>query len=503
MPFWCTQSFYVDYENFSIITFPFKRRSKPKQQNGLIPAPLKENHMNSSKYSNKSRPHRVTLPCLIGFAALSFPAGAAPFAYVNSGAVIDTATTEVVGSTVGGTGIAVSPDGRFVAAASGGSVRGQGTVTIADTVTNKRSTARAGDFPTALAFGADGKRVFVTNDYVHGVCTVGCTEKVWEIDAVTGKAAGAIDLGMYSEAVAASPTGALAVVSFYDNVVSILNANPSGSIPVGNFPSAAAFSPDGRHAYIANQGDATLSLIDMATLSVAGTIAVADGPNGVAITPDGSRAFVTTVNVVSVVDTAAKTIVANVPVADLQGGVAVTPDGKHVYVGGYENVRVIDTATNSIVASVPVGGSQIAIVPPPPGVPFLSFSAQAAIRFGNTPNHDDFDLRCRLTLRGTESKGVNPPPNPITVQVGTFTVTIPPRSFTKRGADSFTYMGVIGGVRLHARIRPAGALRYIVEVLGRGANLAGSKNPIQVSLIIGNDSGTTSVSAQNLAFLGQ
>jgi hypothetical protein len=79
-----------------IITFPFKRRSKAKQQNGLIPAPLKENHMNSRKYSNKSRPHRVMLPCLIGFAALSFPAGAAPFAYVNSGAVIDTATTEVV-----------------------------------------------------------------------------------------------------------------------------------------------------------------------------------------------------------------------------------------------------------------------------------------------------------------------------------------------------------------------------------------------------------------------
>jgi YVTN family beta-propeller protein len=204
-----------------------------------------------------------------------------------------------------------------------------------------------------------------------------------------------------------------------------------------------------------------------------------------------------------VVDTAAKTVVANMPVADLQGGVAVTPDGKHVYVGGYENVSVIDTVTNGIVASVPVGGSRIAIVPPPPGVPFLFFSAQAAIRFGNTPNHDDFDLRCHLTLRGTESKGVNPPADPVTVQVGTFTVTIPPRSFTKRGADSFTYTGAIGGVRLHARIRPAGALRYVVEVLGRGANLAGSKNPIQVSLIIGNDSGTTSVRAQNLAFARQ
>jgi YVTN family beta-propeller protein len=242
----------------------------------------------------------------------------------------------------------------------------------------------------------------------------------------------------------------------------------------------------------------------MATLSVTHTIAVADGPNRVAITPDGSRAFVTTLNgIVSVVDTAAKTVVASVPVADLQGGIAVTPDGKHVYVGGYENVSVIDTATNSIVASVPGGGSQIAIVPPPPGVPFLSFSAEAAIRFGNIPNRDDFDLRCHFTLRGTESKGLNPYLDSVTVQAGTFTVTIPPRSFIKHGWDSFAFEGIIGGVRLHARIRAEGTLRYAFEVRGQGASLAGSKNPIQVSLIIGNNSGTTPVQAQNLAFWRQ
>jgi YVTN family beta-propeller protein len=31
---------------------------------------------------------------------------------------------------------------------------------------------------------------------------------------------------------------------------------------------------------------------------------------------------------------------------------------------------LIDTATNAVTATVPGGGSQIAIVPPPPGVPF-------------------------------------------------------------------------------------------------------------------------------------
>lgn len=325
------------------------------------------------------------------------------------------------------------------------------------------------------------------------------------VDAATGKSS-AIDLGRYTEAAAASRSGAIALVSFYDSVVTILNANPPGTVTVGGFPSAAAFSPDGRRAYIANQGDANLSVIDMATLSVADTITIADpvnanGPNGIAITPDGSRAYVTTLNgIVSVVDTAAKAVVASVPVADLQGGIAVTPDGKHVYAGGYQNISVIDTATNSIVASIPAGGSQIAIVPPPPGVPFLSFSARAAIRFGTIPHRDDFDFHCRFTLRGTEGKGFNPDIDPVTVQVGTFTVTIPPRSFTKLGRGTFVFAGVIGGVRLHARIRPAGSLRYAVEVRGQGADLAGSKNPIQVSLVFGNDSGTKSVDAQTLAF---
>ncbi len=463
--------------------------------------------MSSCKYSNESgRPAgtRITLASVIGFAALSVAAEAAPFVYVNSGAVIDTATNEVVGTTVSGTGIAVSPDGRYVAAASGGGLaRGQGIVSIADTLTGKVSTARAGDFPTAVAFGADGKRVYVTNDYQHGICTMGCTQEVWVVDAATGKSS-AIDFGMYTEAAAASPSGAIALVSFYDSVVTILNANPSGAVNVGDFPSAAAFSPDGTRAYIANQGGTNLSVIDMATLSVVDTIAVAGGPNGIAITPDGSRAYVTTLNgIVSVVDTAAKAVVASVPVADLQGGVAVTPDGKHVYAGGYQNISVIDTATNSIVAAIPGGGSQIAIVPPPPGVPFLSFSARAAIRFGTIPHRDDFDFHCHFTLRGTEGNGFNPDIDPVTVQVGTFTVTIPPRSFTKLGRGSFVFAGIIGGVRLHARIRPAGSLRYAVEVRGEGADLAGSKNPIQVSLVFGNDSGTASVDAHTLAFWRQ
>jgi len=108
-------------------------------------------------------------------------------------------------------------------------------------------------------------------------------------------------------------------------------------------------------------------------------------PSGVAVTPDGQYAYVTNQsdNTVSVIATATKSVVATVPVGlIIPDWVAATPDGKHAYVtNGNPNINgvsVIRTATNSVVATVPVSSNAlVAIVPPPPGVPFLAFSATA------------------------------------------------------------------------------------------------------------------------------
>ena len=452
----------------------------------------------------------AALPLIIGFAVLPLLAEAAPFAYVNSGAVIDTATNEIVGTLpVNGAGVAVSPDGKFVYMTNFAFGRGTGQVWAIDALTNNvTATTRAGDFPDAVAVSPDGKNVYATNDYEHGACTMGCTGGVFDISAATHKVS-SFDGGVgYSYALAVAPNGCVYVVPYFsevDNSISVLGPKPcGGSVTVGNVPSAVAISPDGKRAYVTNQADFTVSVVDTASLSVTATIPINDagGPDGIAVAPDGSRAYVTTLgNNVWIIDTAKNAAVASVPIC-CGAGVAVAPDGKHVYVLS-GSVYVIATATNKVVATIPASGTQIAIVPPPPGVPFLSFGAEAVIRFGSASNQDEFDLHCGFTLRSTESNGIDPLLDPVTAQVGTFTVTIPPRSFTKRGVDSFAYNGVIGGVRLHAQIRPAGALRYSVEVRARGASLAGSKNPIQVSLIIGNDSGTASIEAQNLAFAQQ
>ncbi|HRN30242.1 MAG TPA: hypothetical protein PK890_11160, partial [Terrimesophilobacter sp.] len=61
-------------------------------------------------------------------------------------------------------------------------------------------------------------------------------------------------------------------------------------IAVGDLPTMVAVSPDGTTAYVPNEGDNTVSVINVATRSVVDTIAVGTQPEWVAFSPDGARA---------------------------------------------------------------------------------------------------------------------------------------------------------------------------------------------------------------------
>jgi hypothetical protein len=64
-------------------------------------------------------------------------------------------------------------------------------------------------------------------------------------------------------------------------------------------------------------------------------------------------------------------------------------------------------------------------MPPPQGVPFLAFGGQLQIHFGRRPNTDVFALQSSFTLSST-APVIDPVTQPVTLQVGTFTTTIPP-----------------------------------------------------------------------------
>ena len=116
-------------------------------------------------------------------------------------------------------------------------------------------------------------------------------------------------------------------------------------------------------AYVTNENDNTVSVINTASNMVVATVPVGNqtpclavsagfnaGPT-VAIAPDGAFAYVTNCgdNTVSVINTANNMVVVTVPGGNSPYGVAITPDGAFAYVTncGANTVSVINTANNS------------------------------------------------------------------------------------------------------------------------------------------------------------
>jgi YVTN family beta-propeller protein len=402
------------------------------------------------------------------------PAEASPFAYVtntpsNTVSVIDTATNNVVATVPVGNGpfgVAVTPDGKRAYVANIGFSAFSNTVSVIDTATNTVvATVTVGFQPIGVAITPDGTRAYVTNN-------------------------------------------ADGTVSVIDTASNLVTGSP---IPVGANPIGLAITPNGKHAYLANAGSGTVSVIDTAINVVVATVAVGSNPAAVAIIPDGKYAYVANAGsgTVSVIDTATNTVAINVPLGSIPEGVAVTPDGKNVYVVNFSsnNVSVIATATNTVVATVGVGNQPraVGIIPPQLGIPFSVFTAKLEVQTGHKPNTHHFNLNASFTL-GSASNGINPPTEPVTLKVGTFTTTIPPGSFKiaddhqeegvgMKRFGPFRFDGVIDGVDLRVLIRPTGAKRYALEAEARHADLTGIKNPVPVTLIIGGDSGTVLVKA--------
>jgi hypothetical protein len=125
-------------------------------------------------------------------------------------------------------------------------------------------------------------------------------------------------------------------------------------------------------------------------------------------------------------------------------------------------------------------------------VPFAASSAKLEIKAGPPPG---FDLTESFTLAAS-STGINPLTQNVTLQIGTFSVTIPAGSFKQNPNRTFVFQGVINGVSLQVQVVLLGNNSFAFKAQGTGVNLTGLTNPVTVVLTIGNDSGSTTVTAQ-------
>jgi DNA-binding beta-propeller fold protein YncE len=368
-----------------------------------------------------------------------------------------------------------------------------------------------------VAVDPTGKFAYVTNGNDNTVSGFSIDGKTGALTPVPGSPFAA---GTGPVSVAVDPTGQFAYVA-NDNTVSgysidgktgTLTPVPGSPFAAGTGPVSVAVDPTGQFAYVANIGSkfggtVTGFSIDGKTgalTPVAGSpFAAGTGPSSVAVDPRGQFAYVTnlTDNTVSGYSIDRKTgTLTPVPGSPFAAGIspssiAVDPTGRLAYVAnaGDNTVSAYSIGPDGALAPVPsspfAAGTEPISVAITPLVPFATSFAKLEI------SRKGFDLNEFFTL-GANSNGINPVTENVTLQIGTFSVTIPAGSFEQKPNGRFDFKGVINDVKLKAQIVPLGNNIFTFNAEGKGVDLTGLSNPVTVVLTIGIDSGTTAVTAE-------
>jgi YVTN family beta-propeller protein len=138
------------------------------------------------------------------------------------------------------------------------------------------TTLDVGDTPVGAWPGADGL-MYVDNE---------AGESLSVIDPAAREVVATIDL-MFEPALAAiAPDGSLWVTDPAAGRIAVLDATTgvaTGEIVVGAGAHAIVFDRAGTKAYVSNQDEATVSVVDVGAGSVVATIQVGTKPNGMAV----------------------------------------------------------------------------------------------------------------------------------------------------------------------------------------------------------------------------
>jgi len=131
-------------------------------------------------------------------------------------------------------------------------------------------------------------------------------------------------------------------------------------VRVGSGSEGFDVSPDAREIWVANAGDGTVSIIDLARKQITQTLAAdVAGANRLKFTPNGKLALISTLRGpdVTVIDAATRKTIKRIAVGHGAAGIAMQPDGTRAYVAcspdGY--VAVIDLHSMEVVGHIEAG----------------------------------------------------------------------------------------------------------------------------------------------------
>lgn len=220
----------------------------------------------------------------------------------------------------GPAGLAINPAGTKVYVANSA----DGTVSVIDTTSSTYpvKSISVGASPYGIAVNPAGTRVYITQRVSAGAVTV--------LDGNNNLVGSPMSVGSNPSGIAVNLEGSrVYVANNGSDSVSIIDtaSNAVTSIAVGKSPYGLALNPAGTKVYVANQDSTTfsgtLSVIDVALAAVTDTVNVGKAyfpptaqtttsPSFIAFNASGSLAYVTNQanGTVSVVDTASNTVLA-------------------------------------------------------------------------------------------------------------------------------------------------------------------------------------------------
>jgi PQQ-dependent catabolism-associated beta-propeller protein len=112
-------------------------------------------------------------------------------------------------------------------------------------------------------------------------------------------------------------------------------------------------------AYVSNEKDDTISIIDLNTLEVTDTIDVGERPRGILFSKDYSKLYIcaSDSDTVQVMDLATKKIIKQLPSGEDPEQFALHPNDRHLYISNEDDalVTIVDTETSEVLAQIDVG----------------------------------------------------------------------------------------------------------------------------------------------------
>src|SRR5881396_1826267 len=197
------------------------------------------------------------------------------------------------------------------------------------------------------------------------------------IDASMHKLVDRWHVGSDPEQFAISKDGKFAFIANEDDasasIIDLDSGQPRGRIKVSEEPEGVGVNPVNGEVYVTCEEKGEVFAIDPDQQRVIATIETGGRPRSVTFLPDGSRAYVACENggYVAVIDGLSHKLLSKIqlPTGSLPMGTAMAKDGKELYVstGRGNSVVVIDTAKNVVETIIAVGNRAWGIALDPSG----------------------------------------------------------------------------------------------------------------------------------------